>query len=118
MRVDRNTLRAALWAQFALLRARRGLQRRGIEHVAVQPPPAGLPVSAGRGVYALLRRRPHTCLERALILQAWEKAHGVSRDIVLGVDLRGVEFTAHAWLAGDPDGENVRFEELMRLPAR
>ena len=118
MRVDRNTLRAAFWAQLALLRARRGLKRRRIERVVVQPPPAGLPASAGRGVYALLRRRPHTCLERALVLQAWEKAHGNRRDVVIGVDPRGAEFAAHAWLAGELDGEDARFEELMRLPAQ
>lgn len=115
MRVDRNTLRAALWAELALLRARRKLRRHGIERVAVNPPPAGLPVSAGCGVYALLRRRPHTCLERAFVLQAWERAHGVTRDLVIGVDTRGAEFAAHAWLAGEPEGEE--FEELMRLRA-
>lgn len=118
MRVDRNTLRAALWAQLALLRTRRGLRHRGIERVVVHPPPAGLPVSAGRGVYALLRRRPHTCLERALVLQAWESAHGNRRDVVIGVDTRGAEFAAHAWLAGEPEGEDAGFEELMRLRAR
>jgi hypothetical protein len=74
-------------------------------------------VSARRGVYALLRRRPHTCLERALVLQAWESAHGNVRDVVIGVDPRGMEFAAHAWLSGEPDAEAPRFEELMRLPA-
>lgn len=118
MKVDRNTVRGAVWAQLALLRARRGLQRRSIERVVVHPPPARLPVSAGRGVYALLRRRPNTCLERALVLQAWEKAHGNIRDVVIGVDLRGTEFAAHAWLAGEPEGDDARFAELMRLPAR
>lgn len=117
MRVDRNTLRAALWAQVALLRTRRRLRRGGIEGVVVHPPPAALPASAGRGVYALLRRRPHTCLERALVLQAWESAQGNVREVVIGVDPRGTEFTAHAWLVGESDGENARFWELMRLPA-
>lgn len=117
MRLDRHTLRAALWAQTALLRARWGLRRRGIERVVVTRPPRGLPDSAGRGVYALLRRRPHTCLERALVLQAWESAHGNARDVVIGVDPRGSEFAAHAWLAGEVDGDDARFEELMRLPA-
>jgi hypothetical protein len=117
MRVDRDTLRAALWAQIALTRTRWALRRRGIERVVVHPPP-DLPNGARRGVYALLRRRPHTCLERALVLQAWERAHGNVRDVVIGVDPRGAEFAAHAWLAGEPDGEAARFEELMRLPAR
>lgn len=117
MRADRDALRAALWAQVALLRARWGLRRRGIDRVVVNRPPEGLPLSAGRGVYALLRRRPHTCLERALVLQAWESAHGNMRDVVIGVDPRGSEFTAHAWLAGELDGNDARFWELMRLPA-
>ena len=117
MRTDRHELRAALWAQLALLRARRGLRHRGIERVIVKRPPKGLPLSAGRGVYALLRRRPHTCLERAIVLQAWESAHGNARDVVIGVDPRGPEFTAHAWLAGELDGDDARFWELMRLPA-
>ena len=117
MRVDRHVVRAAFWAQLALLRARWGLRRRGIERVVVNRPPEGLPRSAERGVYALLRRRPHTCLERALVLQAWESAHGNVRDVVIGVDPRGAEFAAHAWLAGELDGEDPRFWELMRLPA-
>jgi hypothetical protein len=118
VRADRHALRAALWAQLALLRARWGLRRRGVEGVVVPRPPEGLPRSAGRGVYAVLRRRPHTCLERALVLQAWESAHGNVRDVVIGVDPRGAEFTAHAWLAGELDGEDTRFWELMRLPAQ
>ena len=118
MTLDRKTLHAAVWAQVALVRARRALRRRPLDRVVVQPPPAGLPASAGRGVYALLRRRPNTCLERALVLQAWEGAHGALRDVVIGVDPRGGEFVAHAWLAGEPDGERARFIELMRLPAR
>ena len=118
MRTDRHALRAALWAQLALLRARRGLRHGGLERAVVNRPPEGLPPSAGRGVYALLRRRPHTCLERALVLQAWESAHGNDRDVVIGVDPRGPEFTAHAWLAGELDGDDARFWELMRLPAQ
>ena len=117
MRTDRHALRAALWAQLALLEARWGLRHGGIDRVAVNRPPDGLPPGAERGVYALLRRRPHTCLERALVLQAWESAHGNVRDVVIGVDSRGPEFTAHAWLAGELDGDDARFWELMRLPA-
>jgi hypothetical protein len=116
VKTDAQALRAALWAQLALARARRSLKRRGIEHVVVGRPPRGLPAEAGRGVLAVLRRQPHTCLERAFVLQAWETAHGRARDVVIGVDPRGAEFTAHAWLAGDPDGEETRFEEIMRVP--
>jgi len=55
-----------------------------------------------------------TCLERALIAQAWRASQGDKRDLVIGVKLRAGEFGAHAWLSGY---EGVsEFQELMRLP--
>jgi hypothetical protein len=116
MRVDLPTLRAALWAQLALVRARRALRRGGLENVEVARPPT-LPAAARRGVLAVLRRQPHTCLERALVLQTWEAAYGNARDVIIGVAREGGDFTAHAWLAGDPDNDDSSFHELMRLPA-
>lgn len=115
-RVDLPTLRAALWAQLALVRARRTLRRGGVERVVVAPPPR-LPAAARRGVLAVLRRQPHTCLERALVLQSWDAAYGNPRDVVIGVARDGGDFAAHAWLAGDGDNDDERFHELMRLPA-
>jgi Transglutaminase-like superfamily len=115
-RVDLPTLRAALWAQVALVRARRALRRGGLERVSVSAPPK-VPATARRGVHAVLRRQPHTCLERALVLQTWEAAYGNARDVVIGVAREGGDFTAHAWLAGDPDNDDSRYHELMRLPA-
>ncbi len=44
-----------------------------------------LPPSAGRGVYAVLRREPHTCLERAFVLQRWRAAQGELRDVIVGI---------------------------------
>ena len=84
--------------------------------VRVKAPPA-LPPSAGRGVRAVMRRIDQTCLERALVLQAWGRAHGEGRDVVIGVHGTGERFTAHAWLDGEPDGERGPYHELMRMPA-
>ena len=115
-RIDIPSLRAALWTQRALLQARYRLRRHSVEHVSVSPPPR-LPSSAGRGVAALLRRRRHTCLERVLVLQRWEAAQGRPREIVIGVTGGSTNFTAHAWLDGDPDNDEQSYHELMRLPA-
>jgi hypothetical protein len=114
--VDLGTLRAALWAQRALLQARRGLRQGRLEDLELVAPPS-LPAAAERGVHALLRRRPVTCLERALVLQRWHVAQGAPREVVIGVRGPTEAFSAHAWLDGDPDGESGAFQELLRLPA-
>lgn len=113
---DVPTLRAALWALLALRRARRELKRGPVTRIRLGRPPA-LPPSAGRGVRALLRRSDSTCLERALVLQAWAAAQGEARDVVIGVNGTGDHFAAHAWLEGEQSGEQGPFRELMRVPA-
>jgi Transglutaminase-like superfamily len=116
-RVDLPTLRAAWWARLALHRARRTLRRHGLQKAVVDDPPR-LDSSAGRGVFAVLRRAPHTCLERALVLQRWHAAHGNERDVIIAVRGSTDDFAAHAWLDGEPDVDVNAFEELLRLPAR
>jgi Transglutaminase-like superfamily len=113
-RLDLASLRAAAWAVRALRRTRRDLARRGLEGARVSPPPA-LPAHARRGVLAVISRRPNTCLERALVLQRWEAAHGDAADVIIGV--RGRDFVAHAWLESMPDGPASRYQELHRIPA-
>jgi hypothetical protein len=113
---DVPTLRAALWTLLALRRTRRELKRGPVTEICVGRPPA-LPRSAARGVRALLRRSDSTCLERALVLQAWAAAQGEARDVVIGVNGTGDHFAAHAWLEGEPSGEQGPFRELMRVPA-
>jgi transglutaminase superfamily protein len=115
-RVDLPTLRAAVWAARALRRAERDLRRHGLDGARVPAPPP-LPASARRGVMAILRRRPSTCLERALVLQRWEAAHGAGADVVIGVPGRGDDFVAHAWLDTMPDRQAGAYHELMRIPA-
>jgi hypothetical protein len=114
-RLDIPTLRAALWTLRALRQARRSLRRHGLEGISVTPPPR-LPEEAGRGVLAILRRLPNTCLERAIILQCWHAHAGDEREIVIGVQGTGDSFKAHAWLQGETG--NTDFAELLRLPAR
>jgi Transglutaminase-like superfamily len=108
--------RAALWAFIALRRARRDLAARGLDGTYVAPPPR-LPVAARAGVFAVVLRRPNTCLERALVLQRWEADHGASSDVIIGVVAPGADFVAHAWLETMPDAPPGAFQEIMRLPA-
>jgi hypothetical protein len=115
-RLDLPTLRAAVWTARALRRAKRDLARRGLDGARVAPPPR-LPGSARRGVLAILRRRPSTCLERALVLQRWEAAHGAASDVVIGVPAPGRDFVAHAWLESMPDAHAATYHEIHRIPA-
>lgn len=115
--LDVSTLRAAWWARAALRRVRSDLRANGLAY-APAPAPPRLPEAARRGVLAVLRREPSTCLERALVLQRWHAAHGDARDVIVAVRGPSVDFSAHAWLDGEPDGQVDRFNELMRLPPR
>jgi hypothetical protein len=115
--IDLPTLRAAWWTHSALRRVRTQLQRDGLGCGPAPHPPA-LPRHARRGVLAVLRRQSSTCLERALVLQRWEQAHGRERDVIIAVKGPSIDFAAHAWLDGEPDGDVSPFSELMRLPPR
>lgn len=108
------TLRAAWWAHRALRDARRQLTRRALDDVALVSPPR-LPPDAVRGVRALLTRRPHSCLEGALVQQRWLAAYGEPRDVVIGVVAPGEAFGAHAWIDGDPAAAAEPFLELRRV---
>jgi Transglutaminase-like superfamily len=116
-KLDPASLRAAWWALLALRKTRRALRLGPVTDVHVAPPPR-LPGRAGRGVDAVLRRSDPTCLERALVLQAWERAHGGRRDVVIGVRGSRERFAAHAWLDGEQNGDLGTYEELLRVPAR
>ena len=113
-RLDFAALRAAWWARRALRTARRSLVRGEVRDIALPAPPP-LPASAGRGVEVLLRRRPHSCLERALVRQRWLAAHGEPRAIAIGVTAPSHGFRAHAWLVGEDDPLAQDFQELTRL---
>jgi Transglutaminase-like superfamily len=110
-------LRAAWWTHRALRTVRADLQANGLDYASAPAPPR-IPDEARRGVFAVLRRQPSTCLERALVLQRWHAAHGRDRDVIIAVKGPTVDFAAHAWVDGEPDGDVSRFSELMRLPPR
>jgi hypothetical protein len=114
--LDVPTTRAATWALLTLHQVRRSLRRGELQEVDVRPPPP-LPEHAVRGVHAVLRRRPHTCLERSLLLQRWYAARGDVRDVVIGVTPTVADFGAHAWLDGEPE-QGGPFEELSRIRLR
>lgn len=125
-------LRAAWWAISTARRTRRLLDARGLDAALAPPPPPPLPPEAEIGVRGALRRWQETCLVDAIVRQAWEAAHGRRRDLVIGTT-GPRDFSAHAWLQGDPPrpaGERVgdgappsaelaatEFEELLRRPA-
>jgi hypothetical protein len=113
-RLHPMTLTAAWWTARALRRTRRELRRRPFTDVRVSDPPR-LPARSARGVSAVLRRTSPTCLERALVLQRWLAAHGVARDVIIGVKSPADGFAAHAWLDGEEHGRD--YAELTRLPA-
>jgi hypothetical protein len=111
--LDPAVLRAALWTLYAVRHAERELERAPLESVmATLPRVPQLPDRASRGVNAVLRRRDDTCLERALVLQAWEAAHGRPRDLVIGVTSPRDGFKAHAWL--EHERVSPEYAELMR----
>jgi Transglutaminase-like superfamily len=94
-------LRAAWWAFKTARRTRRLLAASGLDAALGPPPPPVLPIEAERGVRGALRRWHESCLVNAIVLQAWEAAHGRRRDLVVGITGPN-GFSAHAWLQGDP----------------
>lgn len=110
-------LRAALWTVRALRAARRTLRAGHVQALPTAPPP--LPAHAIRGVEAVLRRRPATCLEAALVRQRWLASHGVLCDVVIGVTSPREGFRAHAWLdAADAESDgHGQWRELSRVAA-
>jgi hypothetical protein len=99
----------------------------GLDQALAPPPPPPLPAEAERGVRGALQHWRESCLVNAIVLQAWEAAHGRRRDLVIGITAPEA-FSAHAWLEGDPvptadggppDGftSPTAFTQLLRRPA-
>ena len=114
-KLDRAAWRAAWWTGRALFAARRTLRSGTVDGKRLPAPPC-LPAHTVCGVAAVLRRLPHTCLERSLVLQCWHAAQGRPRDVVVGVTAPSRGFSAHAWLDGSDEGDG-EFLELLRFPA-
>jgi hypothetical protein len=117
-RLRPTVLLGAIWAWLSVVRVRRDLKRNGLAHKPLQPPQ--LPVSAARGVQGVLARLAPTCLERALVWQAWLAATEDPRDVVIGVLPQGVSgdgSPAHAWVDGTDPVSAGRYRELHRIRA-
>jgi hypothetical protein len=104
--------RAGWWTLRAHRQARREVARRGLEADVSQPP--ALPVEAGHVVDSVLRRLGASCLERAVVRQQWDLAHGRMRALIVGVTAVRPRFRAHAWLEGDQPCHSEEFAELIR----
>lgn len=111
-----SVLIGATWATLAFWGIRRRLKSTGVK--ARVKPPLWLPTRAGPGVGAALRRWQPTCLERALVHQAWLTSRGTDRDVVIGVPHAGMaNEPAHAWVDGYDLVSPSKYLELHRLAA-
>jgi len=106
-------VRAGVWLATELRHVRRELREHGTGVTARTPPP-GLGWSPHPLVLRVAGYSRATCLERSLIRQAWLRARGDRRDVVIGVR-RAEDPEAHAWLEGDPD--SASFVEIHRIAA-
>jgi hypothetical protein len=108
-------LLGAAWATVAAWMVRRQLKRDGVRARALPPPRLG--PRAGLGVMGALHRLEPTCLERALVQQAWLASQGSMRDVVIGVPLDGMRTQpAHAWVDGTDRVSPQRYHEIHRMP--
>lgn len=114
-REDLRFGQALWWTHNTARHVRAHLAERTIDDLVVAPPLTLLPPAHRRGVVALLRIRRDTCLVRSAVLQSWDSAHGLHRDIVIGVTSPRDGFRAHAWLDGERRRE-AGFQELARRP--
>ena len=115
-RLDFATIRVAAWTIRAAQRAHSHLRDGPLSDVVLpRVPPA--PAHAGIAVGAVLKRRRDSCLVRAVVRQAWWRAQGQDRALVIGITKPNASFSAHAWLEGDPPCHSEGFIELLRRPA-
>ena len=116
LRMDVSDLRAALWTVRAADTAPASIRHAGSGAPSVPPPPR-VGASAERAVEAVLSWRRYSCLQRAVVRQAWDAAHGVRRELIIGVTSPSHGFSAHAWLEGDPPSDHEGYVELVRWSA-
>ncbi len=117
MRFGVRAIRAGGWALIAVTRVRHQLRSGGLDSLRMSTPPRDAGPAAERALAGVLRRRGASCLESAVVRQAWRAGHGDQRDVVIGVRPPADGFQAHAWLAGDPEDTAANpFTELTREP--
>ena len=108
------SVRAYRWARSQLRDVKRRLSIEGVRTRVA--PPSALAPRGHRGLRLALRTVSPTCLERALVLQAWTAAHADPPDVVIGVRKGESEVEAHAWLdSSDDPWFDPSYEELTRL---
>jgi hypothetical protein len=113
-RIGPSTARAAWWTLGAARQAHRQLDHAGLDGLSLAAAPS-VPASAALGVRVVLRLRRERCLVRSAVFQAWHLGQGTRYDLVIGVTAPRDDFTAHAWLDGDPSA--CRFTEIARRGA-
>ena len=107
--------RALRWAAVELPRHPSPPSRRRDQ--ARVAPVAGLGPRGWWGVRAAIAIVRPTCLERALVVQAWIGGYADAPDVVIGVRRRSGEVEAHAWVDAVDPWFDPSYEELSRLPA-
>lgn len=108
------SVRAYRWARSEVAIVKADLRVRGVETRAT--PPSGLAPRGHRGVDFALRRISPSCLERALVLQAWLASAGDTPDVVIGVRKQSGSVEAHAWVdTNDDPWFDPSYEEISRL---
>lgn len=107
--------KVAAWTWSSVRALRPSLREDGIGAVGRVRRSPSVPAvhrSTAAGVLTMM----HTsCLVRSAVLQRWDADHDRSRSLVLGVARENGSIVAHAWLEGDPEGDD--FVELHRRPA-
>lgn len=106
--------RGAWWTLAAVHETRRQLRHDGLAGFQLTSPPS-LPPRSERGMWLILGRLRPTCLERALVLQAWLMARGSAHDVVVGVRKTGPDFKAHAWIDTEESWQRGDFREIARF---
>jgi hypothetical protein len=113
-RLRPSVIVGAAWALVATRSVRRGLRTAGLAIAPLKAP--RLWGDAESGVQGVLHRLSPTCLEGALVKQAWMAAHGRFVDVVIGVPRAGfAASTAHAWLDGAPSAHVADYVEVQRI---
>lgn len=110
----REIVRTFRWTCRELAQTKKRLAIEGVEARAERP--VDLSTRGYRGLnYAMRLVRP-SCLERALVIQAWDTIDGRVPDVVVGVRMYQGRIEAHAWVddADDPLFDDS-YEEITRL---
>lgn len=108
-----HSVRAYRWGRRELRRIQNVLRTDGIQARAEAA--IGIAPRGPRGLRLAMRSLSPTCLERALLLQAWHAAFSAPPDVIIGVRRTQSAFEAHAWVEGEDRWQEPGYAELTRL---